>query len=1425
MSRDQSLPFYCNIKAQCGRIAQLVQSAPGLEMAYPNIATELALVQAQNCINNNQPELMAHYARETLQHLPTLFLQCLQKKSDDCARRLILLVGVEAFLKTSAGEMLAQEFIKAAGFGEIKRCQALRNLVSELPLISAKTLNEAFVQAAFMGQLDVLKALKNEIAFKYVTGDGKSALSEAIKQFLELEKQSRLVCGNEELKAGFEENKGNAKAVIAFLMTHNGGLDVSLEPHRVALEQAADCASIELLTLLKPELTTFEKRVLWAAREKQTSWLNALIETEKVELSSSEMNALLITAMQEAISCDCQESVMYLLTIGVNPLASSLDEPSPFVVALNQGSTEVARELFVFLFQQGEVLPQDGLTEQGLKSFKSFQQEYQNEHPLIMLAQGKSGGSARTLIEKGIAVDTCDAQGKSALYYAVYYQNVALVEELLALGADPNFSKDGLESPLQLAAKKTPGTVTGVSATFRSLAEKATERSLTDLINQDSPDAVQYLLAKGFAIPMLDGKVDERVFSHLNVAMVIYTHSQLNGPGFSLNNLGQKGQRFLEEIKKTPNAYGVSPVVSALERMVQEGDLEKVKELVEQRGFDVAITDAKGYSPLHWAANRSFDNTAMIDYFLKKGLSVNLLANDGSRALHWAAKTGNLANAQALIEAGASLMDLDNYGMSPYLYALQKKHQALASYLYRETKRLGALVYFDLDIGLTSQHEQSHQEIAQTHRHTELELVSIIKTTNEEEVCDKIDASLARGANLNANSNSTTVHYNALTSAVILGKTNVVKHLLTKGASLTQRGPDGLSALHHAITAGEQEVSSLLIDKLFLQEGAGALYAYADWAIKENQVAILGTLLRKPGIDVDKANLPKRLQGTTLANLAASYGCFEALELLKELDANLDPPPNSRGFKPLHNALSAKSELQETKEINKVERLNKCIRLLYLQSQKPVLDHKRESNQENKPLHEVQQAFAKELIAAVRVGSVAEVEALLASGVYVDEKNAKGESALHAAVDGNNNELISLLLQAGANPNQKNSEGRTLLMMAIINGKEKAYNALLSWHERQVQNNEENKLEMSAADSSGHQALHYAVSSGNMSLVLRLIKKFGAWNNAQNRQGVGVLQLAGDNTQLVELLLRAGTNKHLRNCSGKSAVDLAMSENKHYLSEVFAYAEIKTKQSREEYGQASYYQFRELCFRVKAWRLHCLRAYLKGASTYQELQDYSFVRMADVKLTEQIKGFIFKEMMELFAKANEKNSAFRDRLNLITENFDKSEESLVFDLSDLEKDIREEHYKTFRAEVVNSRVLAESSRMFRVPNDTQQYIKLNDEKKETLRRVLFDYKLDFSRADQRHYWQQGTGQAYTIERSGEVIKIPKTIHQIVCTIERFKNKGTYAGFKSSIQSIVAQARNRKSLLGRAEEVDELLARLEGLDGLLKTKADVYGYAC
>ena len=104
----------------------------------------------------------------------------------------------------------------------------------------------------------------------------------------------------------------------------------------------------------------------------------------------------------------------------------------------------------------------------------------------------------------------------------------------------------------------------------------------------------------------------------------------------------------------------------------EQGNLETVKNLVQEDPQRATASDERGYTPLHKAAYNNRLSTA--EYLLSQGADINAVSRNGSTPLHGAASYGHLEIVRLLLEKGASADVVNAGGFTPLLGASAAGH-------------------------------------------------------------------------------------------------------------------------------------------------------------------------------------------------------------------------------------------------------------------------------------------------------------------------------------------------------------------------------------------------------------------------------------------------------------------------------------------------------------------------------------------------------------------------------------------------------------------------------------------------------------------------------------------------------------------------------------------------------------------------------
>jgi len=163
------------------------------------------------------------------------------------------------------------------------------------------------------------------------------------------------------------------------------------------------------------------------------------------------------------------------------------------------------------------------------------------------------------------------------------------------------------------------------------------------------------------------------------------------------------------------------------------------------------------------------------------------------------------------------------------------------------------------------------------------------------------------------------------------------------------------------------------------------------------------------------------------------------------------------------------------------------------------------------------------LIDAVKAGDLTTVRALLAKQADVAAAEADGTTALHWAVENDNDALVAVLLAAGAKAQAVNRHGITPIHRAATNGNASIVNRLLAAG-----------ADATFATPAGETPLMMAARTGNAAAVQALIAKGAVVNTREAWRGQTALMWAAseNNVEAIRVLVKAGADIHAKSTSG-----------------------------------------------------------------------------------------------------------------------------------------------------------------------------------------------------------------------------------------------------------------------------------------------------
>ncbi|KAE8574067.1 Putative ankyrin [Halyomorpha halys] len=197
---------------------------------------------------------------------------------------------------------------------------------------------------------------------------------------------------------------------------------------------------------------------------------------------------------------------------------------------------------------------------------------------------------------------------------------------------------------------------------------------------------------------------------------------------------------------------------------------------------------------------------------------------------------------------------------------------------------------------------------------------------------------------------------------------------------------------------------------------------------------------------------------------------------------------------------------------------------------------------------------------AMKNNCVCSIKALLKAGAKVDKRKFRGDTYLHIAAAGGQNEILEILLEAGLNINETNYYGETPLLCAVRAGNARGMEILLEKGAdisiipegcktllemiMDIQNIDKLKqflkvkimLELKSDD--GDTILHLAARSGNAELFKVFTNQNHLTAGIKNQSGKMPLHVASD-VSIVGMLLRMGVDLDSQDNNGCTTLMIA----------------------------------------------------------------------------------------------------------------------------------------------------------------------------------------------------------------------------------------------------------------------------------------------
>lgn len=1079
---------------------------------------------------------------------------------------------------------------------------------------------------------------------------------------------------------------------------------------------------------------------------------------------------------------------------------------------------------------------------------------------------------ALDLLERGLSVNAKNHQGQSLLSiallawcqlkkqqealsqnqlaFATFLDNIAEASELISLlidkGADIDLADENGQKPIDIAAN-TPyvelldilkpeledvadkleysfnaGYIDWFSCLFEQAKrvikpfESLIQDAFAKAIINDKVDFIDYLLSEG-ADALMPWKNQTPLYvkafneNHLQAAEAIFKWYYQQGKILAVDELNDRGKILHRKLSdKYRNEH---PLILLAKGVYQTINFETFN----QRGMDVNFLDEFGQGPLYYA-----------------------ILNDNEDLV------------KKLLENGANIHQANKKNLKPYQLAFSRGNETIITDIVIHARQLALM---PLQWTPKSSRERDRvTSLCKEIGYIEPHLIAIVKKPAKDgSHLAKIDALVAKGADINGcGDDKKSALIIALDNEDIQTASHLLKYKNIRAEISTH--------LENCIKTKKEDLAKLLLRQFFNDNATDN---------KKNIDIMVGKIIQSGSLSlldfcVSELNyschmeLSLRSKGTTLVCVAAFYGQTEIISYLKEKGLSLSPKANGLGNQPIHHA--SYGLCQEANK-DRVNEYLETMRLLYLNSEKPVLlnANPRPDERVNKFVKKIKQEFGQQLKDAVLANDKEKIEALIAKGVDINEQDEGGNNALHHAMHLGNSELalwlvnkgvcinsrnhqnemslfmaiekddadlINAILAKGVSLNVKNKLGQNPLMFALSQNKSNAISCLFNAIDKKLKGSGELGINVHDVDNTGFNVLHHAVCQNNKMAALKLLRKFKALINSQNALTLDTsLHLANqinnedERRLMLGLLFYWQPKLTLKNKQGQLPIDasFAMSDSlttEHYL-------DIANRQKQSVNQICGYYnqtKARQLQKSLLKYRAACLKAYLKGCDSFENLSQYAFVNQA--MISEKMKRYLFKQILDNFSKAISAEGSFYERLKVINHDLISQESHLIKELDNLENDIYKDNLMQFSGEK-ESLTKTKGATFFDASSATT--MEDNKNKKDLMEVLQKMHHLNVDKPSFFEKWQGGSWATYyTIPKTEQSVYVSQTLKEMMMLLDRFSNKGTYLELKLALSEVYARSMQRNpTASGRSEALNDLLETLscrrlrdQSFDGLL-----------
>ena len=278
----------------------------------------------------------------------------------------------------------------------------------------------------------------------------------------------------------------------------------------------------------------------------------------------------------------------------------------------------------------------------------------------------------RTLLRRELDVNQPDRDGSLPLQWAVYYENEAIAKQILDASANPDATNREGISPLILAVQNGNSAITGLLLDAGASVNKTMSNGETPLMMAARTGDLATLQV------LLDNGADIDAVENLRgTNALMWAAANRNADAVRL--LLAKGAQIAATSRTT--RPGRNPYLAPTAR-------DRIREAFDNRGFgrisDDAVDVNDGSPRSREEVLARIPENLLEDFVREQENPVQPPPRKqwgGLAALHFAVRENDLESVKVLVEAGADVNQISEYGWSPLLTATQNRFYQIGMYL------------------------------------------------------------------------------------------------------------------------------------------------------------------------------------------------------------------------------------------------------------------------------------------------------------------------------------------------------------------------------------------------------------------------------------------------------------------------------------------------------------------------------------------------------------------------------------------------------------------------------------------------------------------------------------------------------------------------------------------------------------------------